>query len=264
MCLGDTCHDSSSSISKRRRTTMRPPSSVCFPLRTQDRILTQAQKLLEQACFEFCRRAMPDMLDRNQWDCVEAVELNRWVPELRLRQRELFGGYHDKLLQSMTDLRHTAVHRVRVTVQRLELFLLNAEKFTALLKDGTRQEMLARIRLKTQDVIRTLESRQGVLGSKRDEVERARAIKIAELDRVRATAIAELDRIRATAIAELDKEESEYQLSAVKPLEEILFPSATPTPMATVQGGEGRVTEDDSTESYLDPCRDSESQDIQG
>ncbi|KAJ3579039.1 hypothetical protein NPX13_g1527 [Xylaria arbuscula] len=135
--------------------------------------------------------------------------------------------------------------------------------------------MLARIRLKTQDVIRTLESRQGVLGSKRDEVERARAIKIAELDRERATAIAELDRIRATefaeldrvratAIAELDKEENEYQLSAVKPLEEILFPSATSNPMATVQGGEGRVTEDDSTESCLEPCRDSESQDIRG
>ncbi|KAI0912220.1 hypothetical protein F4823DRAFT_582210 [Ustulina deusta] len=244
----DTCDNSNSSISKRRRSSLRSRSSVCFPLRTQDRILTHVQRLLEKACFDFGRRAMPEVLETRQWDCPEAAELNKWVPELRLRQGELFGGLgeiaqpHDQLLRSLADLRHTAVHRVRINARSLELFLLNAEKFTALLGDATRREMLAKLRLNAREVIGKLECNKRVLGLRR----------------------AELDRVRAMGIAGLEREESEYQASAVESLEEALAPLVAPsvalTPVVTVEDemsfkvDEVDLMEDDNRSSRSDQC----------
>ncbi|TGJ81228.1 hypothetical protein E0Z10_g7537 [Xylaria hypoxylon] len=243
----DTHHNSNPSTSKLRRSTIRSRSSVCIPMKTQDRILTQVQRLLEKACFDFGRRVMPEVLEMRQWDCPEAAELNNWVPEFRIRQRELFGPLgdmtkpHDQLLRSMADLRHMAVHRIRINARRLELFLLNAEKFTALLGDATRREMLAKLRLNTQEVIGKLEYNRSVIGSKR----------------------AELDRVREMGIAELQREESEYQVSAAEgleeALEEALAPSVAPTPVVTAKEDEMSFTvneadlmEDDNRSSRSD------------
>ncbi|KAI0534283.1 hypothetical protein GGR58DRAFT_505439 [Xylaria digitata] len=241
----DTYHNSNSSTRQRRRSSIRSRSSVCFPLRTQHRILTHVQRLLENACFDFGRRAIPQVLEMRQWDCPEAVELNNWVPELRLRQGELFESLgdivrpYDQLLCSMADLRHTAVHRVRINARSLELFLLNAEKFTALLGDATRREMLAKLRLNTQEVIGKLECNKRILSSKR----------------------AELDRVRAMGIAELEREGNEYQASAVKSLEQVLAPSVALTPVVTVKedemsfnADEVDLMEDDNTSRRSDPC----------
>ncbi|KAI0431055.1 hypothetical protein F5Y09DRAFT_305797 [Xylaria sp. FL1042] len=241
----DTCCNSNSSMSRLRRSGIRPQSSVRFPMRAQGLILAHVQWLLEGACFDFGRRAMPEVLEMRQWDCPDVVELNSWISEFRLHQSELFGSPgdierpHDQLLSSLVNLRHTAVHRIRINVQSLESFLLNSEKFTALLGDATRREMLTKLRLNTQQVIGKLECHQRVLNCKR----------------------AELDRIREMGIAELEREESEYKASAVKDLVEFLTPSAALTPVVTVKEDETslEVNEvdlmgDDNTSSRSDQC----------
>ncbi|KAI0525409.1 hypothetical protein F5B22DRAFT_337410 [Xylaria bambusicola] len=216
----DMCPDSNSSSGKGGRPTLRSLSSVNIPLPTQHLILTYVQRLLEEACFDFGSRAIPEVLKTRQWDCPEAAELNLWVPLLRQRQGELFGSLgecvqpYGKLLGSLADLRHIAVHRVRIDAQRLEMFLLNAEKFTALLKDATRREVLAKLRLNTKEVIGKLESNKRILACRR----------------------AELDRVREMGVAELEREESEYQASAVKSLKDVLAPLVTLTSIMPVNG----------------------------
>ncbi|KAK5631102.1 hypothetical protein RRF57_006817 [Xylaria bambusicola] len=232
----NTCPNSNSSSRRRRRRTLRSLSSICVPLPAQDHILTYVQRLLEKACFDFGSYAMPEELKTRHWDCPEAAELNMWVRMLRRRQSELFGNPgelvqpYDKLLCSLTDLRHTAVHRVRIDAQRLELFLLNAEKFTALLGDTARREVLVKLRLITREVIGRLESNNRVLTCKR----------------------AELDRVREMGIAELEREEIEYRASAVKSLEEFLVPLVTLPPIVpanedstSLKANEADVVEDD-------------------
>ncbi|KAF2971834.1 hypothetical protein GQX73_g1758 [Xylaria multiplex] len=226
----DSCHNSNSSTRKRGRGGIRSRSSVCFPMKTQDRILTHVQRLLENACFDFGRRVMPEVLKAQKWDCPEAAELKTWVEELIQRRGELFGSMgqmvqpYDQLLHSMVDLRNTAVHRNRINAQTLEQFLIKAEKFTTLLGDATRQEMLVKLRLNVQEVIGKLESNKRIISSKR----------------------AEVNRLRETKIAELEREESEYQTSVVKSLEEDLAPSFALTPVVAAK--EDEMSSDEADE----------------
>lgn len=111
------------------------------------------------------------------------------------------------------------------------IILIDAEKFTDLLGDATRREVLTKLRLSTHEVIAKLESNKRVLGCKR-----------AELD-------AELDRVRQMGIAQLEKEEIEYQASAVKSLEktleEAIAPSLAITPAVPVNEDDTSLKMDD-------------------
>ncbi len=59
---------------------------VYLPFRTQHRLLVKVQAILEQACFDFGQRKMPDVLRKHQWDCPESCELNLWAAEFLTRQ----------------------------------------------------------------------------------------------------------------------------------------------------------------------------------
>ena len=50
-----------------------------IPHRAQHLLLTVTQCLLEDCCFEFAIRSLPDILKEHMWDCPEAVELNKWI-----------------------------------------------------------------------------------------------------------------------------------------------------------------------------------------
>lgn len=251
MCLVDTYYDSnpsnSRSRSKSRHRAIRPQPFICLDRAIQHRILTHVQQLLEYACFNFARRTMPEVLEKHHWDCPEAAELNQWVPELRKRQTELFGVLgdiprpYDKLICSLAELRHTAVHRISVSAQRLKRFLLDAEKLSALMGDAPCRATLAKLRLITQEVTAKLESHKRVLACKR----------------------AELDRVREMGIAELERDESEYRASTVKSLEEILPPSMALPSVATADKDEMDLKTDENTCSLSDARQDSESQAIE-
>lgn len=99
------------------------------------------QTLLEQACYEFGKKRLPNVLKSSGWDCPESAELHRWARILQSTP-DLFSSESVKslgkpvegLLQSAADLRHTAVHRLRVTVQTVELFIVDAEALAELME----------------------------------------------------------------------------------------------------------------------------------
>lgn len=187
---------------------------VYLPLRTQHRVLVKVQTILEQACFDFGQQNMPDVLEKHGWDCAESAELNLWAAEF-LECRSQFedregatGKPLEKLFRSVADIRHSAVHRIRVSARGLEQFILDAESLATLLGDEVCLGSLRRLRRDTQLATEELERNKHVLTSQLEE----------SLKKIAAQR-AELDRLEKAAIAEVLREDGEYQLYAGTNLE---------------------------------------------
>ncbi|KAI0857958.1 hypothetical protein F4860DRAFT_487720 [Xylaria cubensis] len=213
---------------------------VYLPLRTQHRILTNVQSILEEVCFDYAERFMPEILKKNRWDCSEAAELNLWSAEFLQRQNEFSDRAEDvrkpltSLLRSVADIRHTAVHRICISAKGLEQFLLNAESFAMLLGDEMRLKSLTELRRNIQQSIEELERNKHVLSSKLKET----------LKRIAAQR-AELDRIEEMAISDMMREDGEYQAFAGRNLEEATISSQAPTVVTAVKEDETGSNIDD-------------------
>ncbi|KAH6874201.1 hypothetical protein B0T10DRAFT_449413 [Thelonectria olida] len=239
----EICRDPKSSIPKRSR---HAPSlfPVYLPFRTQHKLLVKVQTILEQACFAFGQRVMPDVLQKNRWDCPESAELNIWATEFLQRQSEFAdrksntGKPLEKLFHSVADVRHTAVHRIRVSARGIEQFLLDAEGLATLLEDEVCLKSLTKLRRDTQLVIGELERNKHVLSSKLGETLKRTAAQRAELDR-----------IEEEAIAEMVKEDGEYQVFAGSNLEQAIV-SIDATAVALENEISSGVDDIDSVEDY--------------
>ena len=127
---------------------------ISLPLEAQHHILVCLQTLLEEACYTFGKRNMPDSLHLRGWDCAAAVELNRWMEELKKKPAKLAcDKTHalplDDLFRSIANIRHAAVHRQHVGSDVLERFLTNAESLTILLGVSTSLEKVRNLRQRT-------------------------------------------------------------------------------------------------------------------
>jgi hypothetical protein len=202
---------------------------VYLPMRVQHRLLVKVQTSLEQACFDFAQRTMPELLQDKEWDCPEAVELSVWASAFLRRQCEFTkklaaasnnaaGKPLDVLLRSVADIRHTAVHRIRVSAEGIERFVHDAESFATLLGDGGDDvscvSLLTKLRHETRSTIEEIERNKDVLGAKLEETRKRIA-----------TQRAELDQLEQVAITEMLREDSEYQVFAGANLERAIMES---------------------------------------
>lgn len=97
-------------------------SPIFLPCTLQHALLVRAQNLLEDCLFKFGSDKMQDVIKDKGWDCAQCVELNDWVKILRKRKDPLNNSKVktpnrplSAILGSLTQLRHTAVHRQRIT-----------------------------------------------------------------------------------------------------------------------------------------------------
>jgi hypothetical protein len=246
LCIDKTCHDLQQPSSEKPH---RLPSlfPVYLPMRTQHLLLVKVQNILEQACFQFAQQAMPDILKKYGWDCPEAAELNRWTMEFL----QLQGGFGDqeekmnkpleKLFRSVTAIRHTAVHRIRVSAKRTEQFILDAESLLTLLKDEERLKSLIKLRRDTQSAIEELERNKHVLGIKLEKT-----LKGIENQR------AELDLIEKASIAEMLKEDTDYQMFTGINLEQTVIALEALAPAAATAMKNDTCSELGDTDSNVD------------
>ncbi|KJZ68668.1 hypothetical protein HIM_11940 [Hirsutella minnesotensis 3608] len=161
-----------SSLSKSSRVSQAAPSGldIYLPSRTQHQLLAHLQHILELACYDFGIRTMPDTLHHRGWDCAESVELSRWIGEFSKRQKALFntsGNDHsfDDLFRSVTNIRHNAVHRHRVSTKGLERFLRDAEVLTTLFGDVARTKEINILRQRMRIIMIELEHIEELLRS---------------------------------------------------------------------------------------------------
>ena len=171
------------------------------------------QDILENSCYTFAVESLGEELQKNGWDCPERVELHVWSRPLRRAQFSdesigALGKSLAELLDSIAHLRHTAVHRIRVSVNRVLQFLLDSERLATLLNDENAAKRIARQR--------------GTLELAVDEIKRNK-----DFLRFRATEmiegledkIAEMKRLQEAAVEDMLIEDREFRQSAVADLE---------------------------------------------
>jgi len=130
------------------------------------------------------------LLHREGWDCAEAVELNQWARTLLIYREELkLDDMNDdvkplpSLMESITQLRHNAVHRVRLSSSGLLQHLTDAVLLAQLLHDGECSKFIATIQQRTQNALEELVHSKQVLDGRLATIKKEFAAKRAELER---------------------------------------------------------------------------------
>ena len=129
-----------------------------IPYRAQHLIFTATQHLLEECCFDFAMKWLPDVLKEHMWDCPEAVELNRWIRVLLKHSGSLpqhafendSGLSLRTVLSSVIMLRHSAVHRLQISTARIAQMVRSAAKVANVLGDRHRAMQLTVLQQETQ------------------------------------------------------------------------------------------------------------------
>ncbi|KAI1666415.1 hypothetical protein Ptr902_10464 [Pyrenophora tritici-repentis] len=176
------------------RTATRSLDSVRLPLWDQHRTLVKVQYALEKACFTFAQKHLGDVLQREGWDCAEAVELNRW-PKVLLTYQEKCDlnimNDSDKslpiFLNSIIQLRHDTVHRVHLSSTKILQYLADAVLLARLLYDDVCAESMYVIREMTQNAIEQMMRSKQLLDLKLANIKKEFAAKRAELERREST-----------------------------------------------------------------------------
>ncbi|KAJ6439200.1 protein kinase domain-containing protein [Purpureocillium lavendulum] len=200
-------------------TPVPPLFPVYLPFKNQHHLLVHLQQVLEAACYDFGRREMPEILQRRGWDCAEAVELNRWTEEfgkmhIHIPANERIKKPLDQLFRSVANIRHTAVHRIRVSAKGTEQFLVDAEALAILLGDVKHVEKMSKMRRETQAAMEELQRNKQFLRSRLEDMLKGLAAQRAELKR-----------LEDNAIAELEREDKAYEILAGKSVDEVIAPS---------------------------------------
>jgi hypothetical protein len=161
---------------------------------------------------------MGDKLQKEGWDCPEAVELNIWAHLFRCNEDKFdpktvleLGKPFSELLDSIAQLRHTAVHRVRVSASKVQQFLIEAESLANLLHNNTATQTLSRLRREAQHVVDDI-------GRNKDLLESTVKEKLQEIEARRC----ELDSLECSVVEDMLREDKEYEALASANLEHAL------------------------------------------
>ena len=146
---------------------------VYLPYQAQYQLLVGVQSLLEYSCYKFAEVNFQNILTEREWLCPESVELTTWPKILRDNQSMLseaaiarIGKPLVEVLNSMTLLRNTAVHRVVVSAKRIEGFLNDADALLKILQDDVRMEILAQLRRELSYTVDELHRQKDLLESR--------------------------------------------------------------------------------------------------
>ena len=163
-----------------------------LPYQTQHLLLSTAQQVLEECCFSFAMTSMPAVLVEKEWDCPAAVELTQWTKlfrrnrgryQLRELPPELRAEEAPELLTMISNLRHTAVHRLPTTAKGISKLLESAMRLARILGDDLRAAQLEEVWSELNSKIKAMELNKNVLedtvSCRLQEIQRQRE----ELDR---------------------------------------------------------------------------------
>jgi len=147
---------------------------IYIPFKTQHLVLSKAQSLLEECCYEFTAQWLPELLAQRHWDCAEAIELNKWtyvvVKRLGKLPSQAFARDSDlslaESLTSINKLRHSAVHRLPTTAKGISEMIRSAKRFASSLRDPIREQQFDELKDELEGKIRALELNKNFLETK--------------------------------------------------------------------------------------------------
>ncbi|KAG9193939.1 hypothetical protein G6011_03974 [Alternaria panax] len=144
---GGTAADAGVRIVSSRKT-----GSACLvlhhpriPFHIQHRVLSVAQQILEESCFNFIRAWLPSLLEERGWHCAAAVELTKWLYVIKKHMKSLPDNCmsiaervsFNNLVPLVAQLRHAAVHRLHLPSDRLLSQIYSASMLVEALREET-------------------------------------------------------------------------------------------------------------------------------
>lgn len=223
---------------------------VYLPLKSQHQLLVELQTILEAACFEFASQHFVQMLDDEGWDSAECVELNMWMgifrrhnPEFSAQKINTLGKPLGEFLTSITQIRHTAVHRTRLTTKTIEEFLVESELLARLLDAESQAQKLSSLRRDIQSIIDELSCNKDWLEGRCRE-------RLGEIAKKRV----ELDCLERAAIEEMLKEDRDYQVFAGESLQNAVAAPRTAihSPKSSVLDGNSETSNENESFDEID------------
>ncbi|KAF5543315.1 hypothetical protein FMEXI_7095 [Fusarium mexicanum] len=232
---------------------------VYLPFPTEHLLMEKLQKVLEAACYEYGVRELSSVMQDRHWDCPEAVELSQWA-ELLGNQGNLKWQGKKKLnkqsLQSIAQIRHTAVHRLRTDSAGLQRFLAEAENLARALGDDLCTRAISKLRLDTESTIVELTQNKQSLRLQLDEAQEEIAKRRAELDQQ------EQENLRY-----MESEDKRYSTLAGEKLQKALYivgnfavmPETKDTVLNGIGGDRDSVSDDSTLDNgeHFEDCRES-------
>ncbi|KAI1473420.1 hypothetical protein F4774DRAFT_51810 [Daldinia eschscholtzii] len=141
-----------------------------IPYKAQHIILTEAQRMLEESCFEFTKKHMPALLETTGLDCASSLELTKWTRLLAKMADEMpetafnLGTTPLKEVLFSTDkLRHSAVHRVPMTARGIKDQLRSATALAFTLGDHRHTTQLEEICYELDNKVQAMELNKNAL-----------------------------------------------------------------------------------------------------
>lgn len=136
-----------------------------IPYGAQHEVLLGLQRLLEDACFRFAQARHKNILKAQFWDCPEAIELNQFFKKLGTSSTQLGQGETmelssaslTELVSSVSDIRHAAVHRLRLSTQDFEKAFNDSERLLILFGDKDTLAVVTNMHKKINDLLASLE-----------------------------------------------------------------------------------------------------------
>jgi hypothetical protein len=111
------------------------------------------QRILEESCYDFAYRLIPEMLNERGWSCAEAVELSTWRDFLPSAIQKIpnaalvpVSGY--SVMQGLKDavrIRNAAVHRHLCDNFEIRQMARQAENLMTIFRDSSRQNKFYRL-----------------------------------------------------------------------------------------------------------------------
>lgn len=194
-----------------------------MPYALQHRVLASIQSLLEECCFDFGKRWLPDIITSEGWEVSEQVELTTWTAKLKQHAKripadaafKIPGKSWEEVLFGTHVLRHSAVHRLKTSAYGLVNLIEGAVLLTRMLKDIPRAQRIEEIRDILKSSIEEMERHKKVLQEKLSS-------QLQSIARQRA----ELDALEKMAINGMVQSDTDNKFATGQRLNECLFPGA--------------------------------------
>lgn len=144
--------------------------STYLSFKTQHRILTFVQTILEECCLEFGKRWFPEKMEALKWNEAESIELTSWIKAFdkhvgRLPSRAtrpVAGKSLNQVLSETSSLRHSAVHRIPRNVVEIMDMLQAASSFAKTLDDTVRAVQIQEIKEQMATIVDDFVGRQRI------------------------------------------------------------------------------------------------------
>ena len=171
-----------------------------LPFKTQHRILVLVQSLLEECCLEFGNTWVPDLMEAQKWYEAESIELNKWNHRFSKHAKSLppsamksiAGKSTAEILFGTSNIRHSAVHRLRTSAAGILNMLSAAITFAEALNDSKRAQRVTEIKRQLEASVEEIVQHQNLLERKLTGQLEDLARRRAELDELERSAIKEM------------------------------------------------------------------------